>query len=388
MDGPGLFRWLEQLLGAALVLTVLVDVFLTVLYARIGTGILSSRVARGTWWVFRKVARRSPRRRDAILSYCGPVVLVMLVFTWLVTLILGGALLTHPNLGTAVRAVSGPTPTDFFTAMYVAGDSLTTVGTSDIAPQTAFFRLAYTANSVIGMCVITLTVTYFLQVYNALHSRNAFALKVHLATGETGDAAELIAGLGPEGEFTTGYAHLVDISAEMTTFKESHHFQPVLLYFRFEETYYSVTRVALVSLDTVALIKTTLDDRRYGWLKESAAVAHLWRASMRLIVMLGNTMLPGRINDAAEPADPADEQRWRRRHAAAIRRIRQAGIETVADERAAADTYVTLRLEWDRYIRTFARYMAHDLAEIDPAGCRPESADERPAFRGRLRSAG
>jgi len=389
MDGHTLLRWLSQGSGVLLIGVVLADVFLTVLYARIHAGIISNHLGGWAWRTFRAVGGLFPERRDKILSFCGPAILVLLVGVWVAGLILGGALLIYPSLGTSVRATSGgPTPTDFVTAMYVAGDSLTTVGVSDLSPRSRFFRLFYSFNSVIGMCVITLTVTYFLQVYNALHNRNTFALKIHLATGETGDAAELVAGLGAEGEFRTGYTHLAEISAEMTAFKESHHFHSVLLYFRFEETYYSVTRLALVCLDSIALIKTALDDERFAWLKESAAVAHLWRATVRLIMLLGAELIPGEISDHAEPPDPATEARWRRRHAAAIRRLRQAGIRTIGDEQGGADAYVKLRSEWDRYITTFIRYMAHDPAEIDPAGATPEVSDERPDFRGRLRSAG
>jgi hypothetical protein len=44
--------------------------------------------------------------------------------------------------------------------------------------------------------------------------------------------------------------------------KETHHFYPVLFYFRFREPYYSVSRFALVSPDTVTLIKSALDDKQ------------------------------------------------------------------------------------------------------------------------------
>jgi hypothetical protein len=45
-------RALEQVLGAFLMLAILLDVFLTVLYARVGTGILSHKLARLTWRLF------------------------------------------------------------------------------------------------------------------------------------------------------------------------------------------------------------------------------------------------------------------------------------------------------------------------------------------------
>lgn len=44
----------------------------------------------------------------------------------------------------------------------------------------------------------------------------------------------------------------------MTQSKEAHHFYPVLFYFRFDDAYHSVSRSALVALDTVSLIRSAL----------------------------------------------------------------------------------------------------------------------------------
>src|SRR4051812_24367969 len=98
-------------LGILIILVILADVFLTVLYARIGCSILSDRLACATWWLFKFVTRGMKSRRDAVLSYCGPSILVLLVGTWVCGLMLGSALILYPKLGTSLRANNGPTPT-------------------------------------------------------------------------------------------------------------------------------------------------------------------------------------------------------------------------------------------------------------------------------------
>jgi hypothetical protein len=388
MDGHPILRWLEQGLGVALIALVLLDVFLTVLYARVGSGILSHPLACLIWRAFRLIAKPFTRHRDYILSLCGPAIIVIVIGVWFLMLMLGSAMVIHPALGSGVTATVGVTPTDFSTAMYVTGDAMTTVGMSDMAPRTRFFRLFYTFTSFLGLSIITLTITYLLEIYNALQERNTLSLKLHFASGETADAAELLAGIGPEGNFDRGYAHLAEMGAEVTAFKESHHFYSVLVYFRFSEPHYALARLALVTLDTVTLIKSALDDRRYAWLKESAAVMQLWSASMHLMTLLAVTFLPGGLPDP--PNDPAPEMldRWRRRYAAAVRRLRQAGIETMPDEQAGAEVYCSLRARWDRYIRTFADHMDHDFDVIDPVGSNPDRVDDRQDFRTRLRAAG
>ena len=388
MDGQVLFRWTVPVAGALLIALVLLDVFFTVLYARIGTGVISHPLSCGTWFVFRSVGKRLARWRNTVLSYCGPVVLVLLVNVWLWGLMIGGALIVWPRLGTSITATSGPTPRGFMTALYVAGDTMTTVGTSDLAPHTPLLRLLYPASSLLGISVITLTLTYFVEIYTSLQRRNTLALKVHLATGETGDAAELVAGLGPQGRFDEGYAHLAEMGAEIVGVKEAHHFYSVLVYFRFAEPHYALSRVALVTLDAVTLIKSALADERYGWLKESAAVEQLWRASMRMSTLLADSFLPGGMPEPQGGADASTRDRWRERYLAAVRRLREAGIETNRDEANGAETYAALRSRWDRYVKAFADHMLHDLDTIDPAGTHPETADQRPPFATRLRSAG
>ena len=57
MDVYAALRWVEPILGVPLMLVVLADVFLTVLYARMGTAILSERLGRPIWLAFRGASK-------------------------------------------------------------------------------------------------------------------------------------------------------------------------------------------------------------------------------------------------------------------------------------------------------------------------------------------
>jgi hypothetical protein len=64
------WRWYMTLLKIIEQLAlVLLDVFLTVLYARVGTGIISTRVARGSWRTVRALAKTMPSRSGKVLSF-------------------------------------------------------------------------------------------------------------------------------------------------------------------------------------------------------------------------------------------------------------------------------------------------------------------------------
>jgi len=312
--------YMEPFAGAAVTVLVLLDIFLTVLYARAGTAVFSPVVSRTIWMVFRLVSRPFGRNRGRVGSFCGPVILVALIFVWAAGLALGSGLIMHPHLGTGIRATGGSTPRDFMSALYAGASSLSFVGASDFKPQSAGFQALYMVNSLIGMSVMSLVLTYVMQIYNALRTRNALGLAIQTLSDDTGDAAELIAGLGPHGQFNSGFTNLTTLAASASAIKESHHFYPLLFYFRFAEPYYSVSQIATVLFDTVSLLKSGLSDEDYSWLKESATVAQCWRASMLLVGMLEEIFVPGQPAPFRSPADAADQERWRTRYMAALER--------------------------------------------------------------------
>ena len=371
---------LELVAGATLVLLVIADVFFTVLYARIGAGILSPQIARATWWVVSHLARRFRSKHDKVLSLCGPSILVNLLVVWALLLTLGAGLIIHPALGTSVTVTTGKTSTDFISALYAGGSSMAIVRASDVTPDTGAYRLYFLFNSLLGASVISLTVTYLMQVYNALQRRNTLAYKLYLQTGETNDAAELLAGLGARGSFRSGYTSLADIAVEMTVVLEAHHFYPVLFYFRFPRPIYGVAYFTLLALDEVSLIKSALSDDELAWLKESVPVTQLWRSAL----LLANTQekrsrQAGAADDADAPS-AEDAERWRRRYRAAVRRLREAGVATMPDEAAGAENYVALRSRWYRQLMRAMQLMEYSADEIDPMVQHPEESEMRQPF--------
>lgn len=322
----------------------------------------SRRLARGVWRVFRGL---SGGRHAGILSFCGPVQLVALVLMWGVLLALGAGLVIHPALGGGVRSSSGSTATDFVTAVFVGGSSMSIVGASDYGPTSPGYKLLFLFNSLVGMSVTSLTLTYLMQVYSALRSRNTVGLMIQGQSGETGDAAELLARWGPRGRFDGGYNNLSTLAGEFAAIKETHHFYPVLFYFRFEETYYAASRMLLVALDAAALVRTALDPRELGWLRESAALAELEGTSALLLRTLTENF-PVHQRPSADGAQ--SRERGRLRYERALLRLREAGIPTRADPEAGAREYVEARAGWEPGIEAVAPALGYRMEEVDRAG--------------------
>jgi hypothetical protein len=355
----------EQITGALVVLLILLDVFLTVLYARMGSGIISQHLARRVWLCFRALARRVPLHDRQVLSFCGPIILVLLVVVWTGGLALGSALIIHPVLGTAVQSSGGKSPTDFISALYAGATSISIVGASDFYPRTPSFRLLYVFNSIAGMSVTTLTLTYLMQIYSELQQRNTFALKIYLATRRTGDAAELIAGIGPHGEWSSGTSMLWEVAAEVAAMKEAHHFYPVLFYMRFAEHYYSISFVTLVLLDSITIMRAGLTDEALV-ITQLGALDQIWEGSILLLTTLEETFL-SQGSPHPKPPDAEEERRWEARFNRAGIRLSEAGIPTRVNQPEAFAAYRALRTQWNIYIDQLAPSMMYPMKEIDVA---------------------
>ncbi len=361
---------IEMGIGVLLVIAVLLDVFLIVLYARTNTGVISRLVAHTLWRGFVAAGKRLGPQQSKLLEFSGPLILLSVLAAWAILLCVGVALIIQPNLGTGIKAMQGQTPQDFITALYVAGTSLAFVGAADFAPQSTPFQILFLVTSLMGISMASLTITYLMQLYQNLLMRNAYGLQVHLLSGETGDAAVLLSQLAPQGRLEAGYNTLVDWAGRLPEVKESHAFYDMLFYFRFHEKFYSVSRTALVSLDTVALIHSALDEKEAGWVKRTGAVSELERGTLEELKTLRRVFL-GRDEQPPPPDEPRKEL-WRKRYRQALPVLEQAGLKV---DKSGAERYVQLRSQWDGYIRQLAPSYAYDLKDIDPAMARVEDEE-------------
>lgn len=348
---------LEQICGAGLMLLFLADIFLTVLYVRAGTGLMAPHWNRLVWALVGAAAGLSGRCRGAVLSFGGPLIVISLIIFWALGLALGAALLIRPELGGAIRPSSGDTPRDFMTALLVAGNSLSIVGSGDYSPHTAGTRMLYLLNSLIGASVLSLVLSYLIQVYAGLRERNALALTIDLMTGGTGDAAELLARLGPNDDFSNASTELGSLVRPLALTKEAHHFYPLLFDFRFEQPLYSVSRFSFVLLDLVTLMDTTLDGEKHKTLIRSVPVEALRRGALLLL----DTLVRDFPTSEHRDPDPADSRHYQDSYAAAVATLRRAGIEAEPDPRS----YTDQRLGWEPLIRQVARTFRYRMDEID-----------------------
>ncbi len=367
---------LLKLAGLLLVLTGVVDVFLTVLYARSGAGLLSPFLNAGMWRFSRRVSFLLGRRRGGFLSFTGPTLLLMIMAAWLTLIISGFALMVWPELGRSIQASQGETPKDFASALYFSGFNFTTLGVGDIVPKTGEYRLLAVLEAAMGFSFFTLVITYFLSVYSAIRRRNTFALLLHYKTGGTGKPADFISRLFMDGTHRRAQREFEWMTKQITDLTETHHFYPVLHYFWFKDMRYSVARIALISMDSACLLKTVLKRDGDAPTVLSVLTDDLWTSGMDMLRMISAEFLADKFIRKHEDPPPQTMEEWREHFLSVAERLRSLMVPVVPDLEAGADSYIELRRKWYAGVAAIAEFMEYGFEETI------DENDSSKVFRG------
>src|SRR5438067_11885721 len=147
--------------GVGLLLLTAYDVYATVLHARSRYGPVGERLNRTVWRVARWVAFRLARaRRHHFLNGVGPLLLPMLIGTYIVLLVAAFALVYYPRMESQFAASRRAADLGFVDAIYFSGVTLTTVGYGDTVPQSAQMRLVALIESAMGLTLVSLSIAY------------------------------------------------------------------------------------------------------------------------------------------------------------------------------------------------------------------------------------
>lgn len=244
-----LARAAEGIAGFMLAWATLRDVFYTAVVPGSTRGLLkvSHRLVR----LLLPLGKRS-RPRGIGVNFA-PIVLVGSFAVWMTLLVLGFGLMAH-----AMRESFNPPLDGFGHALYVAGSSLGTIGFGVTEPRGPARALVVVCGFC-GLAVMTLAVTYLLEVQNNIAQRDTGVLKISTTTGQPPCALALLeryASLGCRDQVGQLLHEGRDWCA---TVLQSHASHPWLVYFRSVGTS-SGWPAALGTLMDLALITELLID--------------------------------------------------------------------------------------------------------------------------------
>jgi hypothetical protein len=163
-------------IGSVIIAAVLRDV-VHELFSPESSGSISRLVSHGMW----RGVRRLGHLHRVFMYRAGPLCLVAVALVWTGLTVLAFALIYWPRLPASFH-VDNALPVEvqkgFATAMYVSLASVTTLGSSDVTPQTTGLRVAVTLESLIGLVIVTAWITWVLSVYPVLAERRSFTREV------------------------------------------------------------------------------------------------------------------------------------------------------------------------------------------------------------------
>ena len=165
-------------IGVVLILIVLGDAFETIVLPRRVTRPMSlARLFyRYTWLSWSAGVRSifSGKRQEALLSWYGPLSLLLLLILWATCLVIGFGLV-HWASGSIIKAQYEPV--DFGTYLYLSGTTFFTLGMGDVVPATAFGRALIAFEAGMGFGFLALVIGY-LPVLNQSFSRREVTISL------------------------------------------------------------------------------------------------------------------------------------------------------------------------------------------------------------------
>jgi hypothetical protein len=339
-------RWLSGLAGAVLLALVLWDAFETIILPRRVSGRIriTKLFYRTTWIPWRATARfLSGRRRDAFLSFFGPLSLIVLLALWAVGIVVSFGLLQWAA-GSSLT-VAGGVPS-FATDLYMSGTTFVTLGLGDVAPRSAVAKALTAIEAGMGFAFLAVVIGYFPVIYQAFSRREVAISLLDARAGSPPSASELLW----RHRADPGSAALTDLLRDWERWAadvlESHLSYPPLAYFRSQHYNESWLAALTTILDTCAVVMTGLE----GW---CARQAELTFAMARHAVV-----------DLAQVFSTPPERTVERLTSAQLTKLRERLAVGGLKLRARPDfeeRLTELRRMYEPYVDSLARYLAVPL---------------------------
>lgn len=211
-------------IGLVLAALTLLDVFETVVVP--GGSKASLKVARRLARGLLPVWRAARGRRQGLSGTFAPLVLVLSFIIWISLLAVGFGLMAY-----AARTHFVPTLKSVPDAIYMVGSSIVTIGVSE-ENALGFGRWIVLAAGFCGLGVMTMAVTYLLEVQSSVSKRDIGIIKLNTSAGEPPSAVTLLQRFAAIGNRSEIEQVLRDGRDWCATVRQSHSNHPSLIYFQ------------------------------------------------------------------------------------------------------------------------------------------------------------
>jgi hypothetical protein len=300
-----------------------------------------------TWkpWAMLATRRKRNKKRDSLLSYYGPISLLLLLAFWAVALMFGFALIHY---GVHTQFAGTLFPNRFGNDLYMSGTTLVTLGLGDLTPATPLGRLLTVLEAGIGFGFFALVIGYLPVIYQSFSRREVTISLLDARAGSPPTATELLRRhAGPEG--TDALLHLLqDWERWSADLMESHLSYPLLAYFRSQHDNQSWLGSLTVILDACALSMVAVE----GMCQYQAGMT--FAIARHALVDLSQVFGVAPVTADSFDRLPAEELAVMRQA------LREAGFLTIETHNVPADL-AQKRALYEPYALALARYLCIEL---------------------------
>jgi len=351
-------RWVIAGLGAMLLGAVLLDAFETIILPRrVSRRFRITRLFyRGTWLPWRGAARLLPaKRREAFLSFFGPLSLLALLSVWAVGIVLAFGMVQWAA-GSAL-AVTGGSP-DFGADIYLSGTTFFTLGLGDVVPRTTIAKTLTVIEAGTGFAFLASVIGYLPVIYQAFSRREATISLLDARAGSPPTATELLWRHRQDEQHDALRELLHEWERWAAEVLESHLSYPVLAYFRSQHNDQSWLAALTTILDASALVMVGLE----GWCMRQAELT--FAMARHAAVDLAQVFSTPPAAAPAERLPDEDLARLRVRLADGGMRLRDGEM---------TERLTELRRMYEPYVAALAAYLAVPLPPWVRRGERPDN---------------
>lgn len=256
IPAPGVFA-----VGVAIFAVVVWDAFESIILPRRVTRRfrLTRVFYKFTWNRWRSITGLLPskKRKETLLSFYGPLSLLVLVGVWAVGLVLAFGMMQY-GAGSAVN-MNGGKP-GFATDIYLSGTTFFTLGLGDVVPQTSLARLLVVTEAGFGFGFLGAVIGYLPFIYGSFSKREVNISLLDARAGTPPTAGELLRRHAYPGGGEALSLLFKDWEFWAAELMESHLSYPVLAFFRSQHDNQSWIAALTAILDSCALVKVAVQD--------------------------------------------------------------------------------------------------------------------------------
>jgi hypothetical protein len=243
--------WVLLIAGLLVLLLTHIDLVWTTLTLR-GGGPITRRLGTGMWYGCLKLHRQYGGLHF-LLSHCGWITLSLTVLAWLAMAWLGWTLIFAAGPQAVINEKTGEAA-NWAALIYFTGFALYTLGIGDYVPNGALWQILTPVAALNGFILITLSVTYLLQVLTAAVGDRKAARLIH-ALG--GPPAAILQTAWNDADFSRLSHSLAQITALLAQHTQAHKAYPVLQFFHYADPRVALPLQTAILGEALVCLKTT-----------------------------------------------------------------------------------------------------------------------------------